>query len=86
MALITNVATLPSTQGALYHMHTFQVFVAYPVTKLMLNCSLFNLFFFHSLTSDGAAWSVLRTVSVSVCVLHMETEMLGNAISHIPFI
>lgn len=46
MALITNVATLPSTQGALYHMHTFQVFVAYSVTKLMLNCSLFNLFFF----------------------------------------
>lgn len=57
----------------------------------MLNRSLFIfiyllIFFFVSLTSDGAAWSVLRTVSASLCVLHTETEMLGNAISHIPFI
>lgn len=39
--------------------------------------------FFFPLTSDGAAWSILR---MNLTVLSMKAEMLGNAISHIPFI
>lgn len=59
------------------------------LTHLCLNSegSYRILWYLFVLASDGAAWSILRTVSVSDCLCPEHGDRkLGNAISHIPFI